>query len=58
MMICQLHNAFLMVNLSGTSSGYYFSAIEPSMKLIWNKVISLPDAFWTVSHASDVAHLG
>ena len=34
MMICQLHNAFLMVNLSGTSSGYYFSAIEPSMNFI------------------------
>ena len=34
MMICQLHNAFLLVNLNGTSSGYYFSAIEPSMNFI------------------------
>ena len=48
MMICQLQNAFLMINLSGTF-GFYFSAME---------VISLPDTFWAVSHASDVPHLG
>ena len=48
MMICQLQNAFLMINLSGTF-GFYFWAME---------VISLLDAFLAVSHASDVAHLG
>jgi len=34
MMICQLHNAFLNINLNGTSFGFYFSAMELSMNFI------------------------